>query len=675
MPPKKREKENEPPNKSSKSENNNGDHEQFLQAFEKPTQIYRYLRTRHMIKPIFLLRTLLYMKHRMSRNHKRRKSFKVDSMLQTITNRLQPQQPITGFLTLTFLGFYNKSSQGQEDPVKVETLLLKVCHKKRKDVSCPVLTVSLGTSYVPLNPSEEFPPPKAPTVSVPTECFSLSGQLVKSYHLLLRVSTMSSNISALTAIHDDSKEPATKKRKLSKSSEDDKPVQFGTEVIIYDKQNRCLLTDGEYEFLLEKLDGTATKINNSLSTWEDISFEREIQEQHIESFQDMTNGPTLKIRLQWSREQVTPIIDRPPPIIPICNSELVKENNNKTGMEVAKQLDGPSVVYHFLYNGNTKQQTETAPDLQCAWCSIDCKTLYSLLKHLKLCHPRFNVTYVGGIRIDISVNDGYDGSSWRQSGGPIRGTGPAKRPTVSHIIVCRPKRSPPHLSEFMDTQEAESQRPYITGHNRLYHHTTTCLPIYPKEMEIDSEDETDPRWLQKKTMMMIDEFTDVNEGEKELMKMWNLHVMKHGFVGDCQIPLACAMFLQEKGKELLKKNLYRNFVLHMSTLFDFGLVSPVTVFTTMQKLQEIIQTDEEINKILQQSWATQREHWNPLEQAPKIDSSSSPTGQQQDNSGQSRRKPTEERGKRRRGRRLSSGKPDLRSKDAAKETSNKKSAP
>lgn len=26
---------------------------------------------------------------------------------------------------------------------------------------------------------------------------------------------------------------------------------------------------------------------------------------------------------------------------------------------------------------------------------------------------------------------------------------------------------------------------------------------------------------------MIDEFTDVNEGEKEVMKMWNLHVMQH----------------------------------------------------------------------------------------------------------------------------------------------------
>lgn len=30
-----------------------------------------------------------------------------------------------------------------QDPVKVETLLLKICHKKRKDVSSPVMQVSI----------------------------------------------------------------------------------------------------------------------------------------------------------------------------------------------------------------------------------------------------------------------------------------------------------------------------------------------------------------------------------------------------------------------------------------------------------------------------------------------------------------------------------------------------
>lgn len=31
-------------------------------------------------------------------------------------------------------------------------------------------------------------------------------------------------------------------------------------------------------------------------------------------------------------------------------------------------------------------------------------------------------------------------------------------------------------------------------------------------------------------LQQLDEFTDVNEGEKEVMKLWNLHVMKHGYV-------------------------------------------------------------------------------------------------------------------------------------------------
>lgn len=58
----------------------------------------------------------------------------------------------------------------------------------------------------------------------------------------------------------------------------------------------------------------------------------------------------------------------------------------------------------------------------------------------------------------------------------------------------------------------------------------TCLPIQAKELDVDSEAESDPEWLRIKTCMMIDEFTDVNEGEKELMKLWNLHVLKHKFV-------------------------------------------------------------------------------------------------------------------------------------------------
>ncbi|XP_040187118.1 polycomb protein suz12-like [Rana temporaria] len=57
------------PIKRAKMEQIRHDHELFLQAFEKPTQIYRFLRTRNLIAPIFLHRTLTYMSHRNSRSN------------------------------------------------------------------------------------------------------------------------------------------------------------------------------------------------------------------------------------------------------------------------------------------------------------------------------------------------------------------------------------------------------------------------------------------------------------------------------------------------------------------------------------------------------------------------------------------------------------------------------
>ena len=46
------------------------------------------------------------------------------------------------------------------------------------------------------------------------------------------------------------------------------------------------------------------------------------------------------------------------------------------------------------------------------------------------------------------------------------------------------------------------------------------------------------------------------------------------FVGDCQIPLAIKMFIDEHGQELITKGLYKNYLLHISNLFEFGVLPP-----------------------------------------------------------------------------------------------------
>lgn len=81
-------------------------------------------------------RNLTYMKERMSRKHKNRKNFKVDSILSTVTNknRLEAEKSRGpgNYMTLMFLGFYNKALL-EEQFVEVEIVISKISHMKRKD--------------------------------------------------------------------------------------------------------------------------------------------------------------------------------------------------------------------------------------------------------------------------------------------------------------------------------------------------------------------------------------------------------------------------------------------------------------------------------------------------------------------------------------------------------------
>ena len=43
----------------------------------------------------------------------------------------------------------------------------------------------------------------------------------------------------------------------------------------------------------------------------------------------------------------------------------------------------------------------------------------------------------------------------------------------------------------------------------------------------DSETETSPEWLRQFVCAQIDDFTDLNPGEKRLMTLWNMHQLRH----------------------------------------------------------------------------------------------------------------------------------------------------
>uniref|UniRef100_A0A668APU4 SUZ12 polycomb repressive complex 2 subunit b n=1 Tax=Myripristis murdjan TaxID=586833 RepID=A0A668APU4_9TELE len=593
--------------KKPKMEQIQADHELFLQAFEKPTQIYRFLRTRNLIAPIFLHRTLTFMSHRNTRTN---------------------AKSLSSHLQLTFTGFFHKdekpsqNSENEQNSVSLEVLLVKVCHKKRKDVSCPIKQVPTGKKQVPLNPdSNQTKPGSYPSLLVSSNEFEPSNShMVKSYSLLFRVSRTGRrdtnglvNGEANENI-DVTETPSRKKRSSSHREDGETTETYVAQMTVFDKNRRLQLLDGEYEVSMQGMEDNP--VSKKRATWETI-----LDGKRLPPFETFSQGPTLQFTLRWTgdaSDKSTAPVAKP---LATRNSDSSSPMETRTStlraapvavkdsvstdvqMRREQVLCEPRqklrIFYQFLYNNNTRQQTEARDDLHCPWCTLNCRKLYSLLKHLKLSHSRFIFNYVPhpkGARIDVSINECYDGSYvgnpqdiHSQPGFAFSRNGPVKRTAVTHILVCRPKRTKPSLSEFLESEdgELEQQRTYVSGHNRLYFHSDSCMPLRPQEMDIDSEDERDPEWLREKTATQLEEFTDVNEGEKEVMKLWNLHVMKHGFIADNQMNQASMLFVENCGAYIARRNLCRNFLLHLVSMHDFNLVSVATIDRAMVRLRQI----------------------------------------------------------------------------------------
>uniref|UniRef100_A0A8C1YMH7 Polycomb protein suz12-A n=1 Tax=Cyprinus carpio TaxID=7962 RepID=A0A8C1YMH7_CYPCA len=603
--------------KRPKMEQVQADHELFLQAFESK------------LLPIFLHRSLTYMAHRNSRTNSKSKMFLIRIYFaHCFSELLSPvlSCSMASNLQLTFTGFFHKTekplqnSENEENSVSVEVLLVKVCHKKRKDVSCPVKQVPTGKKQVPLNPdSSQTKLGAFPTLMVSSHEFEPSNShMVKSYSLLFRVSRPGGReLNGMTTRDTNVMEELPNRKKRYCSNQDDGETTFVAQMTVFDKNRRLQLLDGEYEVSMQEME--ESPVGKKRATWETI-----LDGKWLPPFETFSQGPTLQFTLRWTndttdrgtapvakplatRNSESSTVDgskpsnvKPPQAVAVNDSvgADLPVRREQTHVEPRQKL---RVYYQFLYNNNTRQQTEARDDLHCPWCTLNCRKLYSLLKHLKLSHSRFIFIYVPhpkGARIDVSINECYDGSYVGnpqdihcQPGFAFSRNGPVKRTPVTHFLVCRPKRSKPSLSEFLELEdgEQEQQRTYISGHNRLYFHSDSCVPLRPQEMDVDSEDERDPAWLREKTVMQIDEFMDVNEGEKEVMKLWNLYVMKHGFIADDQMNQACMLFVEQHGTTIIEKNLCRNVLLHLVSMHDFGLVNTVNIDKAMAHLRDLKQ--------------------------------------------------------------------------------------
>jgi len=213
------------------------------------------------------------------------------------------------------------------------------------------------------------------------------------------------------------------------------------------------------------------------------------------------------------------------------------------------QQDDTSTSFLFQYrvSDNIVKDSKEMTKAECPWCDLNCKTLQALSKHLQYCHPRFKINLHESDKfipiIEISI---------------AKSTMPEK---VSKITKSMFKRT--------------------------YYHHQTYLPMSDNEIQKPDVSDLQPKWAFQKQCKNIDDFTDLNEGEKQMMKIWSNFVSNMNIVGDCQVPKAIDLFIEKYGLDIMGKNLYRNFVLHLVNLNDFHVITPKVAFEAICKIKKM----------------------------------------------------------------------------------------
>lgn len=557
-----------PSNKESKLSNtgNKNDYELFLQAFQKPTQIYKLLGYRHLINPLFLHRTTSYLKHR--RTQQPRASRTLEEIVKELQKKVQDRERCRskeGSFKLTITGIDNKCNASKlPDTYDIQLFLHKINFKEKPAAARADSPIANLKFSPPDKKCAAKSPSKMPSVAT-IRCSTLAKHSsCLGCMLELRVKLRSAKSHTISS----KDSPPTKKRRCVEE-------WYSACVVVQNESQTSVLGDGSYTLFLRPLspdkwkpaeiswetappkeDSTITTdmLDDDCAGCSSISFD--VKSENVDSSSSSSSSHQSPKKTTSVRK-----LTRVPPEASPAKSEESK------GV----------LMYNFLYNGNTMQQTECRRNRVCPWCNLDCRILYSLLEHITRCHPKFKVTFIPGLNgfdeIDVEINELLTLCQTprpdEQSSVPIF-TGPNVRAPFCLQMMGSLSRCKRSESDFMVLDIA----PYKAPHSRLYFTSKSYEPILPHEFDYDSDVEEKMDWMEDKTKQLIKDFTDVNEAEKAIMILWNCFILRVRPLADQEVPSLVTNFVKEYGEDIIRRNLSKNLILHLTNLHSFGLLRP-----------------------------------------------------------------------------------------------------
>ncbi|CAF0966608.1 unnamed protein product [Brachionus calyciflorus] len=255
-------------------------------------------------------------------------------------------------------------------------------------------------------------------------------------------------------------------------------------------------------------------------------------------------------------------------------AEKIPNNNSKSN----------GLTYRFKQN-DLKYLETYSNNYKCPFCFLNQTSLTFLIDHMKNSHPRFIFQESSDLskeRIDVYLDECFDGSYSRClnsfklnefNGYSKSCLGPVKHIPGTIFFMYNnwyaKKLRKNNDLDLLNMYHAHFFDDSTESSNRVYYHSLTNIP---KHVDSDEDSDVDPEWLKEQSIIMLNEFQDVNEGEKGLMYLWNVHCTKFNLIANSNVYAMCELFLKENLNELVKKDLVKNCILHFVNLVDYNLI-------------------------------------------------------------------------------------------------------
>eukprot|EP00047_Mylnosiga_fluctuans_P017055 m.58422 g.58422 ORF g.58422 m.58422 type:complete len:406 (-) comp6900_c0_seq3:92-1309(-) len=279
-------------------------------------------------------------------------------------------------------------------------------------------------------------------------------------------------------------------------------------------------------------------------------------------------------------------------------------NSGSSGSSTAS--DG-TVLYHFHYaSQNSLRKTQAATSFRCVWCSVPCCDTLALLLHLNHSHPRAKYTLKAGecAQIDVFANDQLD----KDKGVLVSDSSPATREfqvakaREFHYWHPRPHDWFATLKEKLSSGGSVDVTRLLVVRRaekkRVFYSSKTFQPLVSIDSDHDTDDDCDLEWLHSDSNRLIDEFTDLNNGEKAIMKLWNMFLARD-WPSDCLtdrgMPAVCRAFILRRAPDIARARLRNNLALHLANMRDFGLLSEAALLDLLALYERVCAPGETIS--------------------------------------------------------------------------------